>query len=365
MEANGSTVLQRAIDDARRNGRHYLTISGDYLIDRAILLPSDLTLRLEDAHLRLADSCFCNIFRNEHAGELTATDHDIAIEGAGRCILDGGNYNGLSERNSLTGSLPHISQNNTILLANVQGFRLTGLSIIDQRWWGIDLLACRGGLARDISFRSSPLYCEEDGTMSNILRERGSMEYSRILIKNSDGIDIRRGCRDISVENITGFTEDDGVAITGLNGRLEELYCPPGMTDIQNISVRGVRMASWCANVRLLNQGGVRLSNILIDGVFDTSASCPWMERGEHGVRIGDLHMYGERHSLPGETDCVTVRNVYSRAQTVLRLNGSITNSLFDNINGFDGAQTVLACETDNDVSGFFTQEALWNAARS
>ena len=29
---------------------------------------------------------------------------------------------------------------------------------------------------------------------------------------NADGIDIRRGCRDIVIENITGFTEDDTVA---------------------------------------------------------------------------------------------------------------------------------------------------------
>ena len=46
-------------------------------------------------------------------------------------------------------------------------------------------------------------------------------KYAEVLVKNADGVDLRQGCHDIVIENLTGFTEDDSVALTALNGRLE------------------------------------------------------------------------------------------------------------------------------------------------
>ena len=47
----------------------------------------------------------------------------------GRVILDGGEYNGLSEKNSLKDGNPHISVNNLILFTNVDGFTIRGLHL--------------------------------------------------------------------------------------------------------------------------------------------------------------------------------------------------------------------------------------------
>ena len=119
----GAAYIQNLIDEAKRNGIREVTVSGNYEIDKEVRLPSDTTLILKDCHLRLADGSYTNIFVNEHHGTevgktLAGTDRDIRILGIGEAILDGGEYNGLSERNSLKDGMPHISHNNLLLFTS-------------------------------------------------------------------------------------------------------------------------------------------------------------------------------------------------------------------------------------------------------
>ena len=326
-----------------------LTVTGNYEIDETVLLPTDFTLILEDCHLRMAPGTFCNLIRNCGAGCSSADkpDRDIRILGRGRAILDGGEYNGLSERNSEKDGMPHISVNNLILLANVEGFAVEGLRLQNQRWWAVNLLWCRRGLLRDMDFRADDRHVEPDGTLRPYLshRENG---YAACHIHNADGIDLRCGCRDILIDRVTGFTQDDTVALTGLPGRLESLFRPTAgengtlPDDICNVTIRNVDCEAFCANIRLLNQGGVKLYNILIDGMTDSSKGSPHMDRGICGVRIGDNHLYGSRHSTFEETAHIVVRNVFSRAGCALRLAGCISGLRVENLFGFDGCETLI-----------------------
>ena len=78
--------------------------------------------------------------------------------------------------------------------------------------------------------------------------------------------------------------------------------------------------------VRLLNQGGTKLHDILIDGVYDRSETCPHCIRTFNAVRIGDNHMYGSRHATEDETYNITVRNVYSAGVNGVKLAGAMKN---------------------------------------
>ena len=321
-----------------------LTVSGNYEIEKTILLPADFTLILEDCHLRMAPGTFCNLLRNAGAGTSSADkpDRDIRVLGRGRAILDGGEYNGLSERNSERDGMPHISVNNLILFANVDGFSVEGIRLVNQRWWAINLLWCRRGLLRDVDFCADDRHVEPDGTLAPYLshRENG---YAACHIHNADGIDLRCGCRDILIEHVTGFTQDDTIALTGLRGKLEDMWRPGcADDDIRNVTIRNVNCEAFCSNIRLLNQGGVKLYNILIDGMTDSSGGSSHMDRGICGVRIGDTHMYGERHSTFEETFNITVRNVFSRAGTALRLAGCIDGLTAETIRGFDGCEKII-----------------------
>lgn len=358
---NGSFIIQRQIDQACHDGSRTTTVTGTYEIHRPIRIPSDFTLILNSCHLRMAKDSFCNMFVNashdtDTGNTIGGTDRNITIEGIGRVILDGGEYNGLSELTSLKDGNPHISVNNLILFTNVDGFTIRGLHLRNQRWWAMNFIFCRNGRIQNIDFCSDDTWTAEDGMRYHGLGMPGDEDfrYEKIHIKTSDGIDLRRGCHDIIIENITGFTEDDTVALTGLDGTLERMYFVEGLCpDIYNIIIRNVNSSAFCANVRLLNQSGVKLYNILVDGVYDSSKDSPHMGRGIYAVRLGDNHMYGTRHATPDETRNITVRNVCSRAKCALNLAGAMSDCLFENIRTFDECTTAIENNATVDVADF------------
>ena len=81
-----------------------------------------------------------------------------------------------------------------ILLAFVEDFSIENLTVEDSHAWAISLERCAHGRLRDLDFASSG-FKMIDGKRETIL--------------NQDGIDLRLGCHDILIENVTGYTGDD------------------------------------------------------------------------------------------------------------------------------------------------------------
>lgn len=330
FEKNGSEHISELIARGISDGTRRAVVTGRWEIGRAVRLPSDFTLVLDGCHLRMADGVFDNMFVNSGLGTpegrtASGADRGIALLGKNGAVLDGGEYNGLSERNSGKDGMPPIWKNNLILCANVEGFEMGGFSCVNQRWWAMNFLFCSEGHLHDLSFTSCDITVEPDGSYSHGLSQG---RYGDILVKNSDGIDLRQGCHHVLIENITGFTEDDSVALTGLFGSLEKAFEVEGKErDICHITVKNVATAAFCSNVRLLNQGGIKLHHILIDGITDTSETCPHMDVGVHALRIGDTHMYGSRHATADETHDIRVKNIRSRAcGSAVALAGQMAN---------------------------------------
>lgn len=173
------------------------------------MIPSHTRVILDGCRLEMADGVYAQMFANSEAftangrryeGEQT----DIHIEGRGGAVIGGGKDNGLNEYTSCKNGMPHVSQNNLIYLHNVADFTITGLTVEDQRWWAMLLMYARRGEIRDIRF------CLKDKKPDGVWR-------------NQDGIDLRVGCSDISIEDISGETGDDMIALTALfrNGAFE------------------------------------------------------------------------------------------------------------------------------------------------
>ena len=336
----GSAYVSSKIEEAGRDQSRTASVSGSWEIDEAIRLPSNFTLILENAHLRMADGVYSNMFVNEHHGTdigrtADGTDRNINIIGSGEAILDGGKYNGLSERNQLQDGLPPIWKNNLLLFTNVDGFKVSGLSCRNQRWWALNFVYCGNGYLGNIEFCACDIAIVE---YRGLKREK----YKEVLVKNADGIDLRQGCHDIVIENITGFTEDDSVALTALNGMIEQTFAVEGLpSDLCRVEIRNIRTAAFCTNVRLLNQGDVRLHDITVDGVYDTSESSPYMDKGLYAVRIGDTHLYGTRHATEDETYNITVKNVCGSGDYVLSLAGAMKNLVYFGIEAKGGAKML------------------------
>lgn len=317
---DGSAYISGLIEEAVKNESFTCTVSGNWEIEKTVFIPSGFTLVLDGCHLRMKDGVITNFFSNEHIGKTDPLikDYDIAIEGRGRVILDGGEPNGLHQRSLKAHpenypGIRHCAVNSPLLFAHVDGLRISGLHIRNQRYWGMTFVYCANGCIRDINFRSNDRWIDENGkTVNGLVQGR----YEEICVKNSDGVDLRCGCHDFIIENITGFTQDDSVALTALFGPIEKTYWAEGSPrEIFNVIIRNVNTAAYCANVRLLNGDNIKLHDVLIDGVFDASRESRFMDDGHVHVRIGDQHNYGITMSQPGEVYNITVRNVHSTGQ--------------------------------------------------
>jgi len=343
--SSGSEHITALIGEAVKNGSRTATVSGNWIIESEIRLPSDFTLILEDCHLRLADGCYSNIFVNEHHGTdigrtVAGRDRNISVIGKGRAVLDGGEYNGLSEKNHSRDGLPPIWKNNLLLFTNVEGFRIEGLHCRNQRWWALNFVYCANGYIGNIDFCANDTAIDADGNLYHgLIRDR----YAEALVKNADGIDLRQGCHDIVIENISGFTEDDTIALTGLMGRIESAFGVEELcSDICNVTIRNIRAASFCTIVRTLNQSGIKLHHISVENVYDTSEEDPHLDRGIYAVRVGDTRLYGSRHATAEETCDISFKNIYGRCLYTVALAGDMKRVTLEDIKCGGSCQPLL-----------------------
>ena len=319
----------RRVRIPRRNER-----TGDdlWIIDETVALPSDIEILIDDAHLMLAEGKYLNMFTTGTPG-CTEETRNVTLRGQGRAVLDGGVYNGLSEKNSGTDGRPHIHKNTTLLFFNTSGLTVENLSLINQRWWAITNVYVHHAVYRNIHFKADYSRVDENGVHHP---DEPPRTYQEIYIKNADGIDLRIGCHDFLIENISGFTEDDSVALTALGGWERSCgYVVEGASpDIHDVLIRNVSTDSRCANVRLLNDNGNKLYNITVDGV--TSLHTSDLYRSNSAVRIGDM-LYAQTHSELGDTHHITVRNVVSEAEYAVSLCKGLVDSAIENVTVLGG----------------------------
>ena len=343
FDKKGSAYIKGLVDEAVRNGRRVAVVKGNYEISEAIRLPSNFTIILEDAHLRLADGSHTNIFVNENnetpeSKTPQGANSNISIIGRGRAILDGGEMNDVNERVPSEQRVAPLYKNCLILFTNVNGFKVSGLKCINQRWWAMAYTYCRNGYIGNIDFCADDRHRDTDGNIRHGLFRNGTK--LDILVRNADGCDIREGCQNLVIENITGFTEDDSVALTGLPGKFEERFRVNGLSpDIAFIKIRNIRTAAFCTNLRLLSQGGgVPLHDIDVDGVYDCSEDSSHMNKGNFAVRLGDNYQYNRRrHATEDEVYNISIKNVYGRGQAVLAFAGGMKNVTLYGIEGAEG----------------------------
>lgn len=305
----------RTVVIPRKNRR---TKKDVWIIDKAILLPNDVCVLMDDCRLRLADGVYDNIFRNKNMYTETAStkegeQHGIRIIGRGEAVLDGGEDNGLREQ-TWDGSDPAPRTGCLILLNNVREYCIENIACEQMRYWAIDQIACRYGRISNIRFDAK--------------RHR----------PNQDGIDLRIGCYAITVENVTGYTGDDVVALSAFPCGGDAAFLPKGRSaDIHGITVKNIRATTNQTLVALRNNDGAKIYDITIENVEDTGDGHePW-----GCVRIGENNWYTKRPVRMGELYGITVRNVRARARGCVYVEGALSNSHISDI--YAGGTTLYA----------------------
>lgn len=360
-----SDRIQAAVDAAAGAGGGRVTIRSRqpdaaservyWILDRAILLPSGITLVIEDCKLKLSDACRDNLIRSANCG-IGITDveplHDIHIIGEGRAVLEGADRpraSGDAANNLSTeavrdpaGPYRRISYGTDanrpdekptsdwrsigILLACVEGFSLRNLTLVDAHSWAISLERCAFGTIRDLTFAA-------DGGKW--------IDDTFHPMRNQDGLDLRQGCHDITIDGITGHTGDDLVALTAipnpakpagsLASHMVSGQVPAGrLDDVFNIIIRNVRGAAGGNQlVRFLNTGGIAMHTILLDGVINT---CPPERPDRATVVVGDSDSaYGGLTPL-GDTRGFIITNIQGKSRHLVEIRGSLCDAILGNL---------------------------------
>ncbi len=329
---NDSETIQNAINFAeenqiegviipRKNVRTNLPI---WDISKTVLLPSNITVILDNCHLRLSDNVYCNMFRNKNAYNdnfctLKGEQENIRIIGVGYAVLDGGKTNYVFETNYLTAlktnpllinepKIQGIRFNNLILLHNVKNFSLENFEVRNQRWWAINLIYCEQGNILDITSRA----------FNNI--------------PNQDCIDIRQGCNNINIERIMGQSGDDLIAITALDSTDSNFAVVGKSPNVHDINIKDVVGTSVRQGVVVLrNQDFVNIYNVSINNVIQSDLmdknNMPYVT-----VRVGENGYYKNYESQLGSTRNITVKNVIAQNESVVTVGATLKDCSFKNI---------------------------------
>ena len=371
-----------------------------WLIDRAILLPENTTVVLQNCTIKLSDRCRDNFFRTANCGigfPDPAPIRNVHIRGEGLCLLQGADHPRATGDSSKLQHAPcphrpedliaidaewipaerkasgkldfwdiHDHSYGTdagktdesqygdwrgigILFANAREFSIENLTISESHGWGISLEASSFGRIERIIF-DARMSKEIDGMLMNM--------------ENQDGIDIRNGCHHITISDISGETGDDVIALTAIVPD-KYVFHPGGSIrtthvmhndwsrrerDIHDIIIRNVTAFSYlCWLIRLL-PANTRIYNVVIDGLIDTR---PADNRNGGTILLGDGGNYGT--NLPESMSGITISNVICSSNSAVTLAGFMKDSVITNVVNRNPDTPVLSVKREDGMVNVFT----------
>lgn len=297
MYSTGSQIerIAKAIHDAQGStGRvvipPYDVVLGSktWLIDRAILLPSNIELVLENCTIKLSDQCRDNFIRSANVG-LGITDiqplQHIRIRGLGNAVLEGAdNPRSTGDHNKTLATDPNGNysqsygsdagkagenqkggwRNHGIILSHVDHFAISGIMLKDYHAHGIVLERVQHGKIADIVFD---------------VRQAVNVGGQDKQILNQDGLGVRFGCKNIIIDRCSGRSGDDFINIG-----LTDTQVPAGEENVNVVSgsiyrgevdnIANIYLQNWLdfyslshRAIRIMPIGKLRISNIFIENM--------------------------------------------------------------------------------------------------
>jgi hypothetical protein len=341
-----SAAIEAAIAAAQTSGGPAAVVldTQDWLIERAILLPSNLELVIDGCRLKLADGVHDNLIRSAGIRPDPANPFGIClsvepvenlrITGHNRAVLEGADrpYAAANPQTGVVG--PWVGdyfgwRTVGIQLSGVSGYEISGFTMRRTHCWAISQEQCSRGYLHDLEFDTA--------------------------VKNGDGIDFRNGCSFCLVDNITGTTSDDTVACTALNRTyitpesnyiypMQPLGCdaPGERADIHDIGIRNIRTGGQHHGVICLATSP-KVYNIAIENVIE---ECP--SSREACVRIYTGYGSGYRQ---GNLRNIAVTNVVSTgARYAVMVRAGVRDVRFTGVRQLrpDGVVHLFEGESEN-----------------
>tara|TARA_R110002124_G_scaffold170608_2_gene338149 strand:- start:35405 stop:36691 length:1287 start_codon:yes stop_codon:yes gene_type:complete len=348
-----------------------------WMIDSAILLPSNLTLILDNCTLQLSDSSRDNMFRSDNVG-LGITNpewnENINIYGIGKAILKGASnprstgdgarmltLNPKEEQDKgnwrvsygTDAGNPEMKQkgdwrNIMMLIGYVKNFTIKNVRFENTHGWTISFERTIGAELSDLT-----IFNEE------FVRVNGEQH----MVSNKDGINLRQGCKNFRIDNISGVTGDDFIALSNLDTAPELVKKNGDITDsmvtasrwygpeddIEQVVITNIS----CENryraiaIRASDQAGIH--HVYINGVVFKA------NEGRHDAILIGGRGYGEE-SLPGKINSIHAMNIIGNGQSLVRIQAQVADCHF--MNGMYSGENATATlyEIDSLTTSNITQ---------
>ncbi|WP_353719868.1 glycosyl hydrolase family 28 protein [Dyadobacter sp. 676] len=324
-------------------------------IDRAILLPNDITVMLDNCTIQLSDSCRDNMFRSDNVG-IGITDpvwsKNIHIIGIGEVYLkgaenpratgDGARRLALDPEAEIKKGNWRISygsdagdpaqkqtgdwRNIMILIAKVENFSLKNVNIQNSHAWAVSFERTRQAKLSDIHIHNP---------------EEITVRGKKVKVFNKDGIDLRQGCKNFTINNISGFTGDDFIALSSLdvrgalhdsNGSITSTMVTTSrwngpQDDTEQIFITNVNCESICRGIAIRASDSAGIHHVYIQGLI--SREVPGQGGKHNAVLIGGKG-YGAP-SQPGKINHIQVMNVMSTGHSPFMIEAPVADCHFMN----------------------------------
>jgi len=396
LTGDGILVIPPRESDIEPERKHWL-------IDRAILIPENTTVILQNCMIKLSDRCRDNFFRSANCGigiDDPQRIKNIHIRGEGFCTLQGADYPRATGDSSklLARPCPYYKEdmvkygywipeekraagelgfwdmhdhsygtdigkegqhqkgdwrNIGILFANVEHFSIENIRLEDYHAWGITIENCAYGSIRKIDFNAC-MSKEIDGLRQNM--------------ENQDGVHVRKGSHHILITDITGRTGDDVIAITSWDtpgceftpgceiGSFQALPChwDKQNYDVHDIIIRNViAYSQLCWVIRLLASNN-KLWNIVIDGVIDAAVEEAPHRQYSGTILVGREDEPGAVHTKDSMRN-ITISNVVCNARKGIEVHGYLKDSVITNVCNRHPEGSVIAVFRENGLDNVAT----------
>jgi len=298
LDKQGGGVLELGMDTVSSPN------TSIWVIRESLVVGSNTTVFLKDSKLKMADGVFDTLIRNKGlvidpanpnglASALTGNEN-IRIIGTGidRASIEGADIP-YSAPHPFNGgeAVPWMGdwygwRSHTIHFARCKNYEIGGFSISKTKGWAITQTAgCEGMYLHDIHFETE--------------------------VKNGDGINFRKGCKNGRVDNISGHTSDDMVAFTCIPSAEEKVYptakavfsshpegtlANPDGDIIENMTVTNIQGSSKYHLLICLAASGGKVRNIKVSNVFDVGKTdnktqTIFVYSGYYGIqaKMGDM----------------------------------------------------------------------------
>lgn len=322
-----------------------------WLLDSAILVPGNMTILLDNCTIQLSDQCRDNMFRSENVGKgITDPEkmENISIIGLGEVVLRGADNprstgdgartltrNPAAEKEKGNWRVSYGSdagkagrkqtgdwRNIMILMAHVDGFKLKNIYIENSHAWAVSFERVRYADISDIRFNNP---------------EEISVGGRKVMVSNKDGINLRHGCKHFRIDNVSGRTGDDFIALSSLdtgpagheNGSFNSTMVTSrkwsGLEDdTEDVVITNISCRTKYRGIAIRASDSASIHHVFINGLITRA----W-NGYTNSMLIGGIG-YG-KPSQPGKIHNIHAMNLTGEGRSLILIEAPIANCSFTN----------------------------------